>query len=353
MLPEDLYELELLIIERVLGTWTQDVEAFKAAVLVLVAGVDGVDKSIVIDEILALLLKLKVPEGMVEEAELGILDAHAYGVELATKDSKSVVIPDIPVSKNSQSAVRNLSQDAEDAIEQVRKNLSEPLTSGGLEGVITAVAPVIQNPAKARGSVAWSVNNASNSAVSKIAVKTGQVLTIIPERDACVVCQRYAGMQSTGAGFPTGLTFGRKPIVKPGATFPHPPLHINCRCEVRIGISKEYADALKREAVRSILRGTKLPSESERVRIEAARELLEDDPEAPQTVKKAAERRIKAYDAEQALKAERKKAREQKRPKDVKTLTPLTNADKIRNAEIMYGTNSKQHKEAIRRFGKK
>lgn len=31
----------------------------------------------------------------------------------------------------------------------------------------------------------------------------------------------------------------------------------------------------------------------------------------------------------------------------------ISNADKIRNAEIMYGTGSKQHQAAIKKFGGK
>lgn len=58
----------------------------------------------------------------------------------------------------------------------------------------------------------------------------------------------------------------------------------NCRCEVEPLRSQEYADALRREADRSVLRGFSLESESMKTRIEAAEDLLDRDPDAPRSV---------------------------------------------------------------------
>ena len=58
----------------------------------------------------------------------------------------------------------------------------------------------------------------------------------------------------------------------------------NCRCEVEPLRSQDYADALRREADRSVLRGFSLESESMKTRVEAAEDLLERDPDAPKSV---------------------------------------------------------------------
>ena len=50
----------------------------------------------------------------------------------------------------------------------------------------------------------------------------------------------------------------------------------NCRCTVEPLRAQEFADALRREADRSVLRGFSLESESMKVRIDAARRLLAD-----------------------------------------------------------------------------
>jgi hypothetical protein len=73
----------------------------------------------------------------------------------------------------------------------------------------------------------------------------------------------------------------------------HPPLHPNCRCHIEIGISPDYAEALQREAKRSILKGFKMESESEKVRLEAAKRLLETETGMPKSVEKYAERSVK------------------------------------------------------------
>jgi murein DD-endopeptidase MepM/ murein hydrolase activator NlpD len=49
------------------------------------------------------------------------------------------------------------------------------------------------------------------------------------------------------------------------------PLHPHCRCRLAVLVDQSYADALKREAQRSVLRGFALPSESNAVRVNAAR----------------------------------------------------------------------------------
>jgi len=290
--PENLLKIEQAVVARSVGQWKTDVESVKKAILIKIAESDTTDLEWLIPEIQSLLDTLDVPVGMGQEALDGVLEAHAFGQSVVANavDGKQ---PKIAVSKNSKEAVGNLRIDALAALQEAKDNLSKGLIGKGAQSVLTAVAPVLQNPAKAEAAVTWAINNSANSAVSKLSLKMGETLVFIPERDACVHCTRYAGLRSTKTGFPAGLTFGSKPLKSDSATIAHPPLHPHCRCTVEPGITDEYADALKREAVRSILRGTKMESESEKVRIAAAKKLLDQDPVAPASVKKYANKAIK------------------------------------------------------------
>lgn len=294
MSPEELRKLEDAVTEGAVGPWRNNVEALKQAVLVIIAqsgGKLGVDD---ITTILSLLASLKVPASMDAKALKGVLEAHDFGVGLYKEGAEDVdKLPKIKVSDNSKDAVKGLSKEAKMAlalaVQQLRALDGDKLSQ---TAILNALAPVLQSPAKAERAIAWAVNNSSNSAVSKLALKAGETMTWIPERDGCVHCIAYSGVRSTKTGFPKGLTYGKKPLAVEG-TLPHPPLHPHCRCTVEVGITDDYAEALKREAVRSILRGFKLPTESEAVRIDAAKRLLEQDPVAPESVKKYAKSAVK------------------------------------------------------------
>ena len=345
--PEELYKLEQGVVERSVGPWKRDVEEVKKQILIKIAGADTSDLSVLVPEIMALLETLNVPVGMGEEALQGVLEAHAFGKEVVANavDGEQ---PKILVSKNSKDAVGSLRIGAESALQEAKDNLSRGLIGKGAQSILTAVAPVLQNPAKSEAAITWAVNNASNSAVSKLSLKMGETMTWISERNGCVHCMAYSGKRSTKTGFPEDLTFGAKPLAVQG-TLPHPPLHPHCRCTVEPGITDDYAAALERESIRSVLKGFKLPSESDKVRIEAAKRLLDTDPVAPESVKKYAKKSIKDFEAEKALKAKPILA-DSIEGKDFRS---MTNAEKLRAAEAMYGKNSKQYRDAQKRFGKK
>ena len=290
--PEELYLLEQGVVKRSVGSWKRQVEEVKKAILILMSESDTTDYTHLVPQIMVLIDSLDVPVGMGEEALQGVLDAHRFGTDVVSNavDGKQ---PKIAVSKNSKDAVGNLRIDALSALQEAKDNLSKGLIGKGAQSVLTAIAPVLQNPAKAEAAVTWAVNNASNSAVSKLSLKMGETMVWIGERDGCIHCQAYNGVRSTKTGFPKDLTFGAKPLNVQGGTLPHPPLHPHCRCSVEPGITDEFADALKREAVRSVLKGTKMESESEKVRLDAAKRLLDKDPVAPASVQKYAKRAIK------------------------------------------------------------
>jgi hypothetical protein len=290
--PEDLLKIEQAVVARSVGQWKEDVESVKKAILILISEADTQNLEGLIPQIQSLLDSLDVPVGMGQEALDGVLEAHAFGQEVVANaiDGKQ---PKIAVSKNSKDAVGNLRIDALSALQEAKDNLSKGLIGKGAQSVLTAVAPILQNPAKAEAAVTWAINNASNSAVSKLSLKMGETMTWISERNGCIHCMAYSGQMSTKTGFPKDLTFGAKPLNVTGKTLPHPPLHPHCRCTVEPGVTQEYADALKRESVRSVLKGFKMESESDKVRIDAAKRLLDQDPVAPASVKKYANKAIK------------------------------------------------------------
>lgn len=126
-----------------------------------------------------------------------------------------------------------------------------------------------------------------------------EVLIVQPERDACVICLKYAGQyRDKGETFQGGQTFNPSaPKPDPKERIPGPPFHNRCRCDlVRIPRSsaKDNSVALKREAERSILKGWALPSESDAVRTAAAKELLASGVVAPKSVIAETRKRLKS-----------------------------------------------------------
>lgn len=288
--PEDLLKIEEDAVDQATSGWRGDVEGFRKAVLLILATrMAGEDDSVTLAKIKALLASLPSPVGMDEAALKGVELAHEFALGVFRSVMKRTP-PKIPVSKNSKDAVTGLDKAADEAISQSISNLNR-IAKANQTSVLTAVAPVLQSPARSKAAVAWATNNASNSATAKMAKKLGERVCWVSERDACVHCLAYSGDFSDGGDF-SPRTFAAKPLKTAGRIY-HPPLHPHCRCAIEIGITDEYAAALKRESVRSILKGFKMPSESEKVRLEAAQRLLEQDPVAPASVKKYTERAVK------------------------------------------------------------
>lgn len=165
---------------------------------------------------------------------------------------------------------------------------------------VTAIAEqaVTLNEAGAR----WAVNRANNQGIDVVARQLGAGTIWVAERDGCVICLAYSGQVApVGMPFPPDLTFGdRKPSKPwPGGVLWYPPRHPNCRCSTRpvagfdLPTERAFADALKREARRSIVRGFSLPTESEGVRLRAADRLLRRGADLPQTVQEYGRRAVR------------------------------------------------------------
>lgn len=130
------------------------------------------------------------------------------------------------------------------------------------------------------------------------------VLVWVAERDACVRCLAYQGWHVLpGSKFPGGLTFGplwrsvvdRPPLLGPG-WLDGDGSHPNCRCElqlIRLRDLAPTADALKREARRSVAKGWARPTEGASVRVVAAQRLLAGAANLPKSVVDETRRRLK------------------------------------------------------------
>jgi hypothetical protein len=147
----------------------------------------------------------------------------------------------------------------------------------------TALAPVLKAANALERDVATLVNHAGNAGTTAVADKVGLSTVWIAETNACVECLAYSGrVAKPGKSFPGGLTYGAKSY-NPTAV-ESPPRHPHCRCTVEPLVAPEYAQALRREADRSVLRGFSLESEPMRVRIDAADRLIRSGVDAPKTV---------------------------------------------------------------------
>lgn len=153
----------------------------------------------------------------------------------------------------------------------------------------------------ARATVRWVTNRAVNLGTRRTAEARGFGVIWIAERDACLHCLAYAGeIAGPGEAFPGGLTFGDKPLSDDPV--PDPPLHPNCRCRLKPYAGEaarrpptahapgaSLADALAREARRSVLRGFSNYA-STPARLRAARRLLDGGAALPKSVEARARR---------------------------------------------------------------
>lgn len=145
-------------------------------------------------------------------------------------------------------------------------------------------APLFAHATSVKGRVIEAINMAGNQGVVAVSDAAGVSTVWVAETNACVRCLKYSGRTSKPGGlFPGGLTYGR-PKYATNEALPYPPLHRFCRCILEPLRSQEYADALRREADRSVLRGFSLESESMAVRVDAADRLLKTELDAPKSV---------------------------------------------------------------------
>ncbi|HEX3778524.1 MAG TPA: hypothetical protein VHX38_02575 [Pseudonocardiaceae bacterium] len=143
----------------------------------------------------------------------------------------------------------------------------------------------------------WVVNYAANQGSRDTARRLGFGRVWVAERNACVVCLALSGTVSVDAAFDGDATYGTRPLAvwPAGTALWQPPRHPWCRCRAEVWRGSvpgyngpDLPTALRREAERSILTGWRLPSESESVRLVAARNLLARGTDLPKSVQQRA-----------------------------------------------------------------
>lgn len=183
---------------------------------------------------------------------------------------------------------------AEALIENTPKATIEHLDRAGTlieqaqtgEQLQAAVAEADRATKTAGTGAQYLTNHVANDVPRQLAVRLGEQLLWIAERDACVVCLALAGHLSDpneGVTFDEEATFGpyTPPSIWPyGMPLLRPPRHPHCRCQVCIWLGSapgqpDLPSRLRHEAKRSILKGWSQPSESNRVRLKAAQKLLD------------------------------------------------------------------------------
>lgn len=159
---------------------------------------------------------------------------------------------------------------------------------------LAAASPLIAHANKLRQTATSTVVGSGNAGVVDVGTAANMPMVWVAETDACVHCLAYSGQVVTaGDSFPSGLTYGRKPLA-PYGQLVAPPLHPYCRCHVEVLLDAGYAEALRREADRSVLRGFSLESESMSTRVDAANRLLEKGVDAPKSVIAYSTKSVKA-----------------------------------------------------------
>lgn len=152
----------------------------------------------------------------------------------------------------------------------------------------------------------WLLHHTANAATREESIRAGAKLMWQAERDACVTCLALSGHvidAREGEGFDEDATFGPNSppsVWPPDEPLMGPPRHPHCRCQavVYFGVQPgqpDLAASLRREAMRSILRGFSKPSEPNRIRIVAAQRLLDSarSDDMPKSVRAYAAQAVK------------------------------------------------------------
>lgn len=283
---DDLLDLEREVLALAAGDWLGKIDEIRALLLTESPALRGA-----VLELLAPTIDDTALVGLVRAAQLGADEAATIARLGNLSDDLLAQVNlaerNVTVPASIERDVRGLGARAAEALDKAKRLL---IAGAALDAV---TAPLIENQNRTRLVLETAVNAAANQAIVDVAEAGRLPLVWVAERDACVVCLAYAGrVVSGGETFPGGLTFGAKSYNPDPVS--GPPRHPHCRCHVEPLNDQSYADALKREAVRSILRGYSLENESMTVRLEAAQRLINGKVDAPASVIKFAQRSIKA-----------------------------------------------------------
>lgn len=282
---DDLLALERKVLADNAGNFLAAVDELRTAMAMQAPGIP------------AMIARLAIPQ-LEAAAKAGVTAAWTAGGEWAVTSAETADV-----------AEANALQDASHRLASgPPKHLTDPLD--GLDGFLAeakvkalgllrggastdaALAPIFGAATAARSRVVTQLNAASNAASETVGDTIRSPMVWEAERNACVHCLALSGhvIQAAGDTFPL-ISYGEIPAAF--GAISTPPRHPHCRCRLAVLASQEYADTLKREAQRSVLRGFALQSESQAVRVKAAKKLLERDPLAPKSVKAYAARAVR------------------------------------------------------------
>lgn len=251
-------------------------------------------------------------------ADLALARGVAYGNRYL---AQPVAIQSVTASPQVADAIGGVAQSVADVADRVTAGY-EQLEIADFSGLQRAMSRAAQVANPVKQAAAWSTVRANSDGLHEVAARTGGRLLWVAERDACVVCLALSGRlsdPSTGEAFDEEATFGKPgsamsvwPI---GMPLTRPPRHPFCRCHLEIwfGVSTgeggphddalynrpdiaagvDLPAALRREAKRSVLRGWSLPTESHKVRLDAADRLLQRGAGMPTSVEDRARRAIR------------------------------------------------------------
>lgn len=231
--------------------------------------------------------------------ELHAIDAYP-GVDLADDIAdltRHVEIQKTPLDMLARHEVTRIEQVMRNRIADAAREAYGLGETGRWTEVAAVVARATQAATGAERIAHWTINYAANQGARDTAAKLGFQRVWVAERNACVVCLALSGAVSVDGQFEGDATFGSKPMPgwPPGMPLVQPPRHPWCRCRAEIwrGSVPGYTGpdlpaALRREAERSILTGWRMDSESETVRIAAARRLLAHSTALPKSVQQRA-----------------------------------------------------------------
>lgn len=237
-------------------------------------------------------LVLALTEPTIEaQALAAVLDAYALGAADANAILREAELDEIRrkgrPSKAARAPVKGIDKAGREAMAIARRLARADADPAAI------LAPIFGHANRVAGSISDAINRAGNEGTTAVADAANLSTVWVAETDACVHCLAYSGrVAKPGKTFPGGLTYGKKSYY-PNA-IETPPRHPRCRCTVEPLVAKEYAEALRREADRSVLRGFSLPSESMRVRVDAADRLLARGVDAPKSVIAYARRHVKS-----------------------------------------------------------
>ncbi len=220
-------------------------------------------------------------------------EAMTMGMEDAARRAR-VAVPSLRVGPAVARAAEQAPGKATEELGKAAQAVRQAETPDDLQdALLVARRAVTRTEAAAR----FAVNRSLSDGTQRVADMHGLSRVWIPERDACVHCLAYAGeVAGPGESFRGGLTFAAKPL-RPASDTVDCPLHPNCRCRTQVydpaKDSPDFPAGLKREALRSILRGFSLASEPERVRLDAADRALKAAGSMPKSVQDYARKAIK------------------------------------------------------------